>query len=108
MTFTRTRSRTGVPTPRPCGAGVRPSVITFPRAGSDRIARQDWTAGVRRMIFWSARSRRRTAERKAMIHRTHELPVTQQCKSLGLARSTIYYTRQEVSAEDLTLMRRID
>jgi putative transposase len=43
-----------------------------------------------------------------MIDRTHELPVTQQCKSLGLARSTVYYTPQEMSAEDLALMRRID
>jgi putative transposase len=43
-----------------------------------------------------------------MIDRTHELPMTQQCKSLGLARSTVYYTPQEVSAEDLALMRRID
>ena len=43
-----------------------------------------------------------------MIDRTHELPVKQQCKSLGLARSTVYYRPQEVSAEDLALMRRID
>jgi putative transposase len=43
-----------------------------------------------------------------MIDRTHDLPVTRQCKLLGLARSTVYYTPREASPEDLALMRRID
>ena len=43
-----------------------------------------------------------------MIDRTHDLPVTRQCQILSLARSTAYYRPQEVSAEDLALMRRID
>ncbi len=43
-----------------------------------------------------------------MIDRTHDLPVTRQCRILELARSTAYYARQPTSAVDLALMRRID
>ena len=43
-----------------------------------------------------------------MIDRTHELPLTQQCRILGVARSSLYYTPRAVSALDLALMRRID
>jgi len=47
-------------------------------------------------------------ERKAMIDRTHDLPVVQQCKILSLSRSSAYYKPQETSQGDLALMRRID
>jgi putative transposase len=43
-----------------------------------------------------------------MIDRTHDLPVTQQCQILKLARSTAYYEPVPISAEDLALMHRID
>jgi len=43
-----------------------------------------------------------------MIDRTHELPVTRQCRVLELARSTAYYVPRPISPEDLALMRRID
>jgi putative transposase len=43
-----------------------------------------------------------------MIDRTHDLPLTQQCQILELARSTAYYQPREPSPEDLALMRRID
>ena len=43
-----------------------------------------------------------------MIDRSHELPVTRQCRILRLARSTAYYQPEPVSATDLALMRRID
>ncbi|MCK5887061.1 MAG: IS3 family transposase [Alcanivorax sp.] len=48
------------------------------------------------------------AERKKMIDRTHDLPVTRQCQILQLARSTAYYTPAPTSPADLALMRRID
>jgi len=48
------------------------------------------------------------AERKAMINRTHALPVVRQCQLLELSRSTAYYQPPPVSAADLALMRRID
>jgi putative transposase len=43
-----------------------------------------------------------------MIDRDHDLPLARQAKALGLARSTVYYMPRPVSAEDLTLMRRLD
>ena len=43
-----------------------------------------------------------------MIDRTHDLLVARQCKILSLARSTAYYRSQEIQAEDLALMYRID
>ncbi|MDX1252958.1 MAG: IS3 family transposase [Gammaproteobacteria bacterium] len=48
------------------------------------------------------------AERKTMIDRTHDLPVTRQCQILNLARSTAYYEPTPASPEELALMRRID
>ena len=48
------------------------------------------------------------AERKAMINRTHTLPLVRQCQILELARSTAYYQPRPVSQDDLALMHRID
>jgi putative transposase len=47
-------------------------------------------------------------ERKTMIDREHELPVVKQAEELGISRSSVYYLPRPVSAQDLTLMRRID
>ena len=43
-----------------------------------------------------------------MVEWNHPLPVVRQCQLLELPRSTYYYQRQGVSAEDLALMRLID
>jgi putative transposase len=43
-----------------------------------------------------------------MIDRQHPLPVVRQCQILEIARSSVYYVPQPVSAADLALMRRID
>nr|WP_175948812.1 IS3 family transposase [Burkholderia pyrrocinia] len=58
-------------------------------------------------LFRSARQGR-TAERKAMIDRAHALPVSQQTRLVGIARSSAYYRPQPVSEADQSLMRRID
>ncbi|MDI6817237.1 MAG: IS3 family transposase [Actinomycetota bacterium] len=55
----------------------------------------------------SARAHRRS-ERKEMIDRAHELPLTKQCKILNLSRSSIYYNPAQISEKDLRLMREID
>ena len=47
-------------------------------------------------------------ERKAMIDKSHEVPVSAQCHLLELNRSTVYYQAQPVSEADLELMRLID
>jgi len=43
-----------------------------------------------------------------MIDRNHKLPVTRQCRTLRLSRSSVYYLPRPVSSADLELMRRID
>ncbi|MCQ0034545.1 IS3 family transposase [Burkholderia glumae] len=48
------------------------------------------------------------AERKEMIDRKHALPIAQQARLVGVARSSVYYRPQPVSEADQLLMRRID
>ena len=43
-----------------------------------------------------------------MIDRSHDLPVTRQCRVLQLSRSSVYYRQRPVSEENLELMRRMD
>jgi putative transposase len=43
-----------------------------------------------------------------MVDRSHELPVTRQCRLLSINRSTLYYQAKPATGEDLQLMRRID
>lgn len=47
-------------------------------------------------------------ERKAMIDKSHKVPLSTQCHLLELNRSTVYYQGQAVSEQDLELMRQID
>ena len=54
-----------------------------------------------------ARSRRR-CERKAMIIKTHALPVKRQAELLEISRSNVYYLPVPTSEKDLALMRAID
>jgi putative transposase len=48
------------------------------------------------------------AERKAMIDRSHALPLIRQAEELGISRGSLYSRSQPVSAADLALMRRMD
>jgi len=43
-----------------------------------------------------------------MIDRSHKMPVTRQCHTLKLSRSSVYYLPRPVSPDDLALMLRID
>lgn len=43
-----------------------------------------------------------------MIDRSHPLPISQQAKTIGISRGSVYYLPRPVSDEDLELMRRID
>jgi putative transposase len=43
-----------------------------------------------------------------MIDRAHALPIAQQARLVGIARSSVYYQPQPVSKTELKLMRRID
>ncbi len=76
--------------------------------GSEDAARQDRAADPGERFFRKRAHQGGPAERKEMIDRTHDLPVTRQCQILKLARSTAYYTPQPIPDSDLQLMRRID
>jgi hypothetical protein len=43
------------------------------------------------------------AERKAMIDRTHDLPISRQAKALNISRGAVYYKPRPVSPKDLEL-----
>jgi putative transposase len=48
------------------------------------------------------------AERKAMIDRSHALPLIRQAEALGISRGSLYYQPQPASGADLAVMRRMD
>jgi putative transposase len=48
------------------------------------------------------------AERKAMIDREHDLPISKQAEALNISRGSVYYLPRPVSPKDLALMRRLD
>src|SRR4051812_23471839 len=48
------------------------------------------------------------AERKAVIDRSHDLPITRQAKMLNVSRGSVYYLPRAPSSADLALMRRMD
>ncbi|WP_425354589.1 IS3 family transposase [Jiella sonneratiae] len=56
----------------------------------------------------SALDRGGVAERKAMIDRSHALPLAAQARELGISRGAVYYEPAPACQADLTLMRRID
>ncbi|WP_236728644.1 IS3 family transposase [Methylobacterium sp. WSM2598] len=58
-------------------------------------------------LFRRARQSR-SAERKAMIDRGHDLPIAKQAKALGISRGSVYYLSRPVPAADLGVMRRMD
>src|SRR5258706_1600783 len=47
------------------------------------------------------------AERKTMIDRQHELPITRQAEALNISRGSVYYLPRAVPEADLALMRRM-
>ncbi len=48
------------------------------------------------------------AERKAMIDREYDLPITKQAEILKISRGSVYYLPRPVSSEDLEIMQRLD
>src|SRR5260370_24729242 len=59
--------------------------------------------------FFGSRARQSGfAERKAMIIREHDLPITRQAKALRISRGSVYYLPRPVSATDLEIMRHLD
>ena len=72
------------------------------------VACQDRIADAGERFFRRSAQQSRFAERKAMIDRKHDLPITKQAKALNISRGSVYYLPRPVSAADLAIMRRID
>src|SRR5258706_2872755 len=70
----------------------------MPRSGAD--------AGER--FFRRSAHQGGIAERKAMIDREHDLPITKQAEVLRISRGSVYYLPRPVSEADLAIMRRLD
>jgi putative transposase len=48
------------------------------------------------------------AERKAMIDREHNLPITKQAEIFKVSRGSVYYLPRPVSSADIEIMQRLD
>src|SRR4030088_2784021 len=69
---------------------------------------QDRRADAGERFFGSRARQSGFAERKAMIDREHDLPITKQAKALSISRGSVYYLPRPVSATDLEVMRHLD
>jgi putative transposase len=72
------------------------------------VARKDRRADARKQLFKRSAQQSRAAERKAMIDRAHDLPITKQAKALNISRGSVYYLPRPVPAADLAIMRHVD
>jgi len=50
----------------------------------------------RGQFFGRSAQQSRPAERKAMIDRTHDLPITRQARALNISRGSVYYLPRPV------------
>ena len=71
-------------------------------------ARKDRRADARKRFFRGSAQQSRAAERKAMIDRAHDLPITRQAEALNISRGSVYYLPRPVPEADLAVMRRLD
>ena len=71
-------------------------------------ARQDRRADAGERFFRGRAHQGGIAERKAMIDREHDLPISKQAEVLRISRGSVYYLPRPVSEADLAIMRRLD
>ena len=71
-------------------------------------ARQDRGVDAGERFFRRRAHQGGIAERKAMIDREHDLPITKQAEVLRISRGSVYYLPRPVSSADLAIMRRLD
>src|SRR6516165_456549 len=79
-----------------------------PRGRHQGAAREDRRTNAGERFFRKCARQGGIAERKAMIDRDHDLPLTRQAAVLNISRGTLYYKPRPASAADLALMRRMD
>ena len=93
--------------PKPDAAAPVIDVKTLHASDKLRLRRDRRVDGAPRFFVRRARQSR-SAERKAMIDRTHALPVAKQAKALGISRGSVYDLPRPVPTADLAIMRRMD
>src|SRR6516165_2273973 len=71
-------------------------------------ARQDRRADAGERFFRRRAHQGGIAERKAMIDREHDLPITKQAEILKVSRGSVDYLARPVSSADLEIMQRLD
>ena len=71
-------------------------------------ARQDRRADAGERFFRGRAHQGGIAERKTMIDREHDLPITQQAEVLRISRGSVYYLPRPVPDADVAIMRRLD
>src|SRR3977135_1235790 len=76
--------------------------------GCEVAACQDRRAHAGKRFFRMGGQQGGVSERKAMIDREHDLPITKQVKVLRISRGSVYYLPRPVSPSDLEVMRRLD
>src|SRR6476620_2772472 len=69
---------------------------------------QDRRADAGERSFGRSARQSRFVERKAMINREHDLPITKQAQVLRISRGSIYYLTRPMPEADLAIMRRLD
>ena len=69
---------------------------------------QDRRADAGERFFGRSARQSRFVERKAMIDREHDLPITKQAQVLRISRGSVYYLPRPVPEADLAIMRRLD
>src|ERR1019366_355733 len=94
------------------GRGCRGVWFRGPHRGPERRSQispcEDRGADAGEWFFGRSAQQSRPAERKAMIDREHDLPITKQAHALNISRGSVYYLPRPVSAADLAVMRRMD
>src|SRR4051812_30512284 len=78
------------------------------RGGREDAPRRDRRADAHQRFFVRRARQGRPAERKAMIDRDHDLPITKQARALGISRGSVYCRPRPVSAAALAVTRRMD
>ena len=66
--------------------------------GCEDAACQDRRADAGERFFGRRARQSRPAERKAMIDRSHDLPLSRQARALGISRGSVYYLPRPVPA----------
>ena len=69
---------------------------------------QDRRADAGKRFFGRSARQSRFVERKAMINREHDLPITKQAQVLRISRGSVYYLPRPMPETDLAIMRRLD